>query len=203
MDSDARRRKYGGGVAALAAAVLWLTLPARFDAAKTDIKVDSDKTFSFAAVRTWTCHPDGAGDVKLLISAEDDPKRVAARVDPIIVPAVEHEMTARGYVRGGPDADVYVHYYVLATINQSAQYHGQFLPAVPAWGVPPFAPSTSALSIYPVGTLIIDVTSAAAKAIVWRGSAAREIDVERPAPERRKVLERAVRDLIRRLPQKK
>jgi hypothetical protein len=187
----------------LAAAVAgsWLAIAGHVDA-KTDIRVDYDKTFSFAGLHTWMWHPDGAGDVRLAVSSQDDPKRVAARVDPVIVPAIEREMTARGFARAD-DADVYIHYYVLATVQQSAQYHGQFLPAVPDWGVPPFTPSTSALSIYPVGTLIIDVTSPAAGKIVWRGAAEREIDVERPDNERRKTLEQAIRDLLRKFPPKK
>ena len=110
-------------------------------------------------------------------------------------------MTARGFARVD-GADIYVHYYVLAAVQQSAQYHGQFLPAVPEWGVPPFTASTSALSIYPVGTLIIDVTSAAAGHIVWRGAAERRIDLERPDRERREILERAIRDLLRKFPPK-
>lgn len=171
--------------------------------AKTELTVDYDKTFSFAGLRTWTWHPDGAGDVRLAVSSQDDPKRVAARVDPIIVPAVEREMTGRGFTRAASGADLQVHYYVLATVQQSAQYHGQFVPAVPEWGLPPFTASTSALSIYPVGTLIIDVTSPAKQAIVWRGAAAREISLDRPDEERRKVLERAIRDLLRRFPPKK
>jgi uncharacterized protein DUF4136 len=184
-------------------AIAWLLAPARFDAAKTDIRVDYDKAFSFGGVRTWTWHPDGAGDVRLAVSSYDDPKKVASRVDPIIIPAIEREMTARGVARADDGADVYVHYYVLAMVKQSSQFQGQFLPAVPNWGLPPFAPMTTALSIYPVGTLIIDVTSTAAKAIVWRGAAEREIEIERPDSERRKVLEQAIRDLLKRFPPKK
>jgi hypothetical protein len=202
-DDNTRVRQRRSVFLMLAVLVAWLSAVATYDAAGTDIKVDFDKTFSFAGLRTWSWHPDGAGDVKLWISAEDDPKRVAARVDPIIVPAVDRELAGRGYARVDDRADLFVHYYVLATVGQSAQTHGQFLPAVPQWGVPPFTPSTSALSIYPVGTLIIDVTSPSLKAIVWRGAAERKIDVERPDAERRKVLESAIRDLIRRFPQKK
>ena len=185
------------------AAIAWLSAPARFDGAKTDIRVDYDKTFSFVGLRTWTWHPDGAGDVRLAVSSYDDPKKVASRVDPIIIPTVEREMTARGFARAADGADVYVHYYVLAVVKQSSQYQGQFLPAVPEWGLPPFAPMTTALSIYPVGTLIIDVTSAAARAIVWRGAAEREIDLEQPDDRRRTVLERAIRDLLRKFPPKR
>ena len=196
MKSGIRRGSAGVAIVAL------LLVSIRLDA-KTEINVQYDKKFAFAGLRTWSWHPDGAGDVRLAFTADDDPKRVAARVDPIIIPAVEREMAARGFTRVDGPADLHLHYYVLGTVGTASQTHGQFLPSVPEWGIPPFTPSTSALSIYPVGTLIIDVTSPAVQAIVWRGSAAREINLERPPDERRQVLERAVRDLLRRFPQKK
>jgi hypothetical protein len=188
-------------VRSAAVALLCGAALARPEAAKTDINVDADKTFSFAGLRTWAWHPEGAGDVKLAVSADSDPKRVAARVDPLLVPAIEREMQARGFVKTEGEADLYVHYYVLATVGQSSQYMGQFVAPVPEWGLPPFAPVTTALAIYPVGTLIIDLTSPARGAIVWRGSAQRRITIERPDEERRAVLDRAVRDLIKRIPQ--
>jgi hypothetical protein len=196
-------RRSGAAVAFAAVVVAWLAGTAP-QAAKTDIHVEFDPKFSFAALHTWAWHPDGAGDVKLALSADSDPKRVAAVVDPVIVPAVEREMAARKWSKAtGGAPDVYVHYYFLATVGQTSQYAGQFLPAVPVWGLPPFAPMTTSLDIYPVGTLIIDLTSPSLKAIVWRGSAAREIEIERPAAERRKTLDRAVRDLVAKFPPKK
>jgi hypothetical protein len=77
---------------------------------------------------------------------------------------------------------------------------GQFIAPLPAWGLPPFAPQTSALEIYALGTLIIDISSPKAQGIVWRGSASRKIDVERPDAERKKVVEKAVVDLLKRFP---
>ena len=158
MTSDRRRRRVSIAAAAMAAAIVGLPAPPRVDAAKTDIRVDYDKTFSFAGLRTWAWHPDGAGDVRLAVSSQADPARVAARVDPVVVPAVEREMTARGFTRAAAGADLNVHYYVLATVSQSAQTLGQFLPAVPEWGVPPFSSVTTAEHLS-VGTLVIDVTS--------------------------------------------
>jgi uncharacterized protein DUF4136 len=199
-----------GAAARTSPAIVWAVLAiagivtaARPEAAKTDITVDFDKTFSFAPLRSWAWHPDGAGDVRMAVSSSDDASRVAKRVDPVIVPTIEREMAARGFTKADSAADLYVHYYVLATVNQSSQTMGQFVPAVPEWGLPPFAPMTTALSIYPVGTLIIDVTSPARQAIVWRGAAKRKIDLEKPDNERRAVLERAIRDLIQKLPQPK
>ena len=184
-------------------AITWTIAGPSPEAAKTDISVDFDKAFAFASVHTWAWHPDGPGDVRLAVSSSDDPKRVAARVDPVIIPAVERELGERGLRPIAEHPDVYVHYYVLVTVNQSAQYHGQFLAPVPEWGLPPFAPSTSSLSIYPVGTLIIDIISTAQQAIVWRGAAKRQVDIERPDAERRQVLERAIRDLLKKFPPKK
>jgi Domain of unknown function (DUF4136) len=184
-------------------ALAWASGGVRVNAAKTDISIDFDKSFSFAGLRTWAWHPEGAGDVKMAVTAQDDPKRVAARVDPVIVPTVEREMAARGFAPIAERPDMYVHYYVLVAVGQSSQYMGQFVGAVPEWGLPPFAPSTTSLSVYPVGTLIIDITSPVKQAIVWRGSAARKIDLERPDEERRKVLEQAIRDLLKRFPPKK
>jgi len=183
----------------VAAGLAWLG-GVRPEAAKTDITTQADPEFSFAGLHTWAWHPDGAGDVRQAVSVDTDPTAIKKRVDPIILPAVERELQARGFTKTSGPADLYVHYYVLATVGQMSQYMGQFVAAVPEWGLPPFAPSTTALEIYAVGTLILDVTAPAKNAIVWRGSAQRKIDLERPDKERREILERAIRDLIKQFP---
>jgi hypothetical protein len=174
------------------------------EAAGTDIDATFDKTFAFETVRTWAWHPDGTGNVQLAVSADDDPKKIHARIDPVIVPAVEKELRAVKLTKtDAATADVYVHYYALVAVKQAAQYSGQFLAPVPEWGVPPFVPQTSSLSIFPFGTLLVDLTSRATQAIVWRGSAARKLDFDKSDGERRKNLERAIHDLIRQFPPKK
>jgi len=204
MQAQSGLQRHRSAIAVLVTLAAALAVARPPEAAKTDIRIEYDKAFSFAGLRTWTWHPEGAGDVRLAVSSRDDPTRVAARVDPIIIPTVEREMTARGFSQAAGDATALrLHYYVLVRINQSAQVQGQFLPAVPEWGVPPFTPSTTALSIYPVGTLLLDVTSPAKQAIVWRGAAERDVDLERPDAERRKILERAIHDLLVRFPPKK
>jgi hypothetical protein len=172
-------------------------------AAATDITVEYDRKFAFSGLSTWAWHPDGAGDVRLAVSADDDPRRVAARLDPVIVPSVERELAARKFTQTTADrADLHVHYYALVTIGEMSQFQGQFVAPVPEWGLPPFVPSTTALSVYPFGTLIIDITAPAREAIVWRGAARRKVNLERPDEERRKVMERAIRDLFRKFPPK-
>jgi len=175
----------------------------RLWAAKTDITVEYDKKFSFAGLKTWTWHPEGKGKVLLALTADNDPKKVADRVDPVIIPALEREMSARGFTIAAANPDLYVHYYVLGTLQNSTQVQGQFLPSVPEWGLPPFLASTTATRTYPVGTLIVDVTAPAQQKLVWRGSAARKIQIDRPDAERRKVLEEAIRELLKQFPPKK
>jgi len=204
MSRFARRLRMARPAPTLAiAAALVASAGITAHAAKTDITANFDKTFSFAGLKTWAWHPDGAGEVKMAVSASDDPKRVAGRVDPVILPAIERELRTRGFTRTDGAADLYVHYYVLATVQTSSQYMGQFLAPIPEWGVPPFAPVTTAVEIFPFGTLLVDITSPAKNAIVWRGSAQRKIDLEKPDSERRAVLERAIHDLISRFPPKK
>jgi hypothetical protein len=183
-----------------AAALAWVG-GVRPEAAKTDITTQGDPSFSFAGLHTWAWHPDGAGDVRQAVSADTDPKAIAKRVDPIILPAVERELQSRGFTKAatGP-ADLYVHYYVLASLNSSSQYMGQFVAPIPVWGLPPFAPVTTAIDMYAVGTLILDMTSTAKQAIVWRGAAQRKINLEKPDKERRQILERAIHDLIEKFP---
>jgi uncharacterized protein DUF4136 len=193
-------RVFRGAVAALAAATV--CVPLRLAAAKTDIEITYDKKYSFAGQRRWAWHPDGAGDTRLAMTAQDDAKRVAARVDPVVVPAVERELKGRGLAQVTDTPDFYVHYYFLGTVGELSQVAGQFLPAVPEWGIPPFTASSTALSVYPVGTLIIDITTAANRDIVWRGSAKRKIDMASPDQKRKEVFERAIRDLLKGFPPK-
>jgi len=189
-------------ILAVAAVGLTATM-GRLEAAKTDITVEYDKKFTFTGLKTWSWHPEGKGKVLLALTAENDPQRVADRVDPVIIPALERELGARGLTLAAANPDFYVHYYVLGTLQNSSQVAGQFLPATPEWGIPPFLASTTATRTYPMGTLIVDVTSTAQQRLVWRGTAARKIQIDRPDAERRKVLDDAVRELVKKFPPKK
>jgi Domain of unknown function (DUF4136) len=190
----------GSAVVLAVAACLLATAGAWLEAAKTDLTFQFDKTFSFVGLRTWAWHPDGKGSVHLALTAESDPKRLAGRVDPVIVPAVERELGARKFTIAASNPDLLVNYYVLATIGSSSQVQGQFLPTVPEWGLPPFPMSTTALEVYPVGTVLIDVTDPKRQALVWRGGASRKLNLDSPDAERRKVLEKAIHDLLAKFP---
>jgi len=197
------RRSVARGLLALVVAIGAATAGSVIEAAKTDVTVDYDMRFMFAGLRTWRWHPDGAGDVKMAMSRDDNPAQVQATVDPIIVPAVERELTMNGLVRGDGDTDFFLHYYALVTVGESRQVQGQFLPAVANWGVPPvLLGNSTSLEIYPVGTLVLDVTAVATKQVVWRGVARRKLDIERSGAARRTEIEKAVRELLKNFPPK-
>ena len=198
-----RQRHSAFIVAAAGTAALWLAAGATFEAAKIKITVEHHQTYAFDTVRTWDWSLDGPGEVKLATTAEADPERLRQKVEPVLVPAIERELLARGLQKVSASPDVFVHYYVLVTVGQSSQYMGQFIPSTPEWGVPIVIGGTTALRAYPIGTVLIDVVAPALKSVVWRGAAQAEVDLDKKPEERRVRLEQAVRDMLKRFPPKK
>lgn len=173
--------------------------------ADTKIKVDSkkDDAFNFRGVRTWAWHPDGAGEVKMMLTPDDDPAAVQARFEPVIKDAVVRELTARHLTAAAPGQtpDLHVMYYVLISTGTNRQTIGQNVTAEMYWAVPTFAQSTQNFEILEQGSLILDVSSPATRALVWRGVAQAKIDRERTPAERDTRLRDAIASLIRKFPQ--
>jgi uncharacterized protein DUF4136 len=163
-----------------------------------DVKIDHDKNFDFKAAQTWTWSAT-PGDVRMARTQEDDPEAMRKIAEPVIVAAVNSEMTKRG-LKQAPDAPLVVHYYLLLSVNASAQELGQFLPAVAQWGIPPYAPATQSLEMMNHGSLVLDMTSK--DMIVWRGVANAKIKREGEQPKREELLREAVRDLLKKFPPK-
>ena len=172
--------------------------------AKVKTRSDQDKQFDFKAVRTWGWDVSEQGDVKMARSAEDDPAAIKRQFGPTIVDAVTRELTERGLAAGDASKppDLRFHYYLIVTVGVNAQEAGQFLPAVPEWGLPPFAPQTTAFNIIQQGSLVLDAVSPAAGRVVWRGIAQTEIDTERTDEQRHKRLREVVREIVKRFPRK-
>jgi len=167
------------------------------------VKVEFDKEYDFSKVRTYGWHPDGAGEVKLLMREGGDPEQIRARWEPTIKDAVEKEMGKRGLVpatSGVPD--LYLNYYFLSGPNSEAQTRGQFIGAVPPWGVPDFEMTTSSLKIFEQGTLILDLIDGPKRQIVWRGIGEAKVDRQRTPVEREKRIREAMAELLKKFPPK-
>jgi Domain of unknown function (DUF4136) len=184
--------------------LLCAALAAAVSAAKIKIKAEYDKQFDFKGVRTYAWHPSGAGKLKLLQATDDNAEALHATLDPIIVGAVEQGLAGRGLMKAsGAPPDLNVSYYVLVGPNINAQTVGQFVGSLPVWGLPPFAPSTQSLEIYEQGTLILDIASAKADSVIWRGSANAEIDRQNSDEVRNGRIRDAVQDMLKKLPTKR
>lgn len=167
------------------------------------IRSQYDKTFAFKGLKTWAWHPDGAGDVRMAVTADDNPAAVKEKVDPVIQDAVQQGLAARGFEKApaGTVPQVYVTYYLLINTSQSRQTMGQFVPNVPEWGIPPFSyGATQSLKVFPEGTLILDLTEAKARNIVWRAAAQGEVQFQRQSAQRETALRAAIADMLKKLP---
>ena len=78
---------------------------------------------------------------------------------------------------------------------------GQFLPSTTQWGLPPFAPSTTALTVAEQGSLVFDLS--ANGEVVWRGIAEAKIKMELDQQKRAALLREAVGEILKRFPPKK
>ena len=78
---------------------------------------------------------------------------------------------------------------------------GQFLPVVTEWGVPRLR-QTTALNVYPMGTLVLDVASPDVQHVVWRAVAQAEIDLEKTEAQRAVRIKSVVHDVVAKLPRK-
>jgi hypothetical protein len=163
-----------------------------------DVKINHDKAFDFKGAQTWTWSAK-PGDAKMARTQEDDPEAMRRIAEPVIMSAVADEMARRG-LKQAPTAPLVVTYYLLLSVEASAQTLGQFLPAVTQWGVPPYAPATQSLEMMNQGSLVLDMT--AKDVIVWRGVANAKIKRESENVKREDLIREAVRDLLKKFPPK-
>ena len=169
-------------------------------AAAVDVTVDVDKTFDFEATRTWGWNPDGPGAVRMARTQGDDPDAAQRQAEPIIVATVTNEMERRGWQLAAATPELTVTYFLLLTNDVSGQTAGQFVPATPEWGLPPFTRGTQSIKVMNRGSLVLDVS--ANGAVVWRGVAHARIRLDADAKSREALLREAVRDVVRRFPRR-
>lgn len=175
-----------------------LALTLQVEVEGVDVNVEYDKAFDFRPVRTWAWNPEGVGYVRMARTQDDDPDAVKAKAEPLILDAVEVEMTRRGLQRAASAPDLTITYFLLLTTDMTAQTMGQFLPAVTAWAYQPFAPATQSMKMMNQGALVLDLSTKGV--VVWRGVAQARVAFEADEKKREAVLREGVRDLLRRFP---
>ena len=170
--------------------------------AAVKVKTQFTKSFDFTKAKTWSWHEGGPGEVKMALTADDNPELVRQRAEPIILEAVGATLPQRGLAAAasGAPSDVKIKYYVLITLGTDAQTIGQFLPAVTAWGVPPFSGATQSYSVIERGSLVLDIS--ANKEVVWRGIGQAELKPGQTQEKRAALIRAAVADILKKYPPK-
>jgi hypothetical protein len=192
--------KRAGAVVAMLAVVC----SAALSAARIKVSVQAPPKFDGAGLRTWAWAADGPGQVIMARSSKDDPAPIEKTFGPTIVDAVAKELGARGLATADAgSADLHAHYYLLIAVGFNTQQFGQFLPAVPEWGIPPFQGGNQSYEIISTGSLVLDLISTSAKRIVWRGIAQAEIDSEKTDEQRHARIREAVKELLLKYPKQK
>lgn len=185
-----------------AAALLLLGLGVTVLAAGPKIKIQSKPDFNFAGLKTWAWNPSAPGDVKVWVTATSKSEPVKKQYEPVLMQAIDDELARVGLTKASAAPDFLVTYYLLVTVGSSEQQMGQFLPSVTEWGLPPFTAQTTAISVYPMGTLVLDVASPDVDHVVWRAVAQAEIDLEKTEAQRAVRIKSVVHDVVAKLPRK-
>ena len=194
------RIKLAGALVVLAAVLSSIGL----SAAKIKISVQAPPKFDGAGLRTWAWAADGPGQVIMARSSQDDPKPIEKTFGPTITDAISKELGLRGLATGdAASADLHAHYYLLVAVGFNTQQFGQFLPAVPEWGIPPFAGGNQAYEIISTGSIVLDLISTSAKRIIWRGIAQAEIDSEKTDEQRHVRIREGIHELVLKYPKQK
>jgi hypothetical protein len=158
----------------------------------------------FSQLKIFAWPDDGPGQMKMALTKDDDPEVLRARFEPVIVSAVEQELTKKGFRKAaaGERPDFLVAYFGLVSVSTSGQTLGQFLPGSVAWGLPPFDAVATSLKIYEKGSLVLDVMTPA-KQPMWRAVAQAEVHRDYPAAKRDKNLRDVIADIVKKFPPKK
>jgi len=168
-----------------------------------DVHVENSPTFDFTKLRTWTMNPNGAGNAVRIISENDkDSTQLKKNWETKVLPIVQEGFVKRGFPKATGEPDFYVTCYVLVTAGSSSQQMGQFLPPTLDWGLPYFAPSTTALSVFPQGSLILDIAPRVTNEVVWRGVAQAELKWDDTEAKRSEHVRDAVQELLKKFPPK-
>lgn len=153
-----------------------------------DVHYNYDRAIEFATYKTyrWVDIPDGAVPDQLI---DRDIKR-----------AIDEQLAQKGLTKVEKDADLYVGYRAGIVLEKSISLHRS---GGPHFGGPwDFDTAHGQTSTVPVGLLLVDIYDPGRKQLVWRGSAAKTIDLKKDPDKNFKNLQKAMAKLFKNYPPK-
>ena len=164
------------------------------------VKVTASDKVDFSTLKTWGWSSSGTGYVRMARTADDDPEVVRQRAEPTLKEAVAAMMVKRGLTEAAVSPDIEVTYYLLITVGTQTQEIGQFLSAMPEWGLPPISGPTQSYKIIEQGSLVLDL--AVNHTVVWRGVVQARLKPDQDFAKRQALVRKAVADVLSQYPPK-
>ena len=170
------------------ATVLLLVLAALPALAQT-VQVDYDRSADFDSFRSfaWAATPE--------TSIQGESPLTHSRIKN----AIEHYLAEGGLVEDTASPDLYVTYHTSS--KEEVRYHTSSFGADygPGWGWDPYwgggmSTSTTTMTSYQRGTLVIDLWDADSKQMIWRGSASAVVSAN-PVKEEKQIY-KAIKKMV-------
>ena len=127
----------------------------------------------------------------------------------MVVQAIETALTAKGLTKtDGANADLLVAYQVAVTKEKEVTSFSTGYGMGPGWGGRYYGgyygggTSTTTSSTIFIGSLAFDMYDSAAKTLVWRGLASKQIDTKATPEKRQKNLDKGMAKLLKNYPPK-
>lgn len=157
-----------------------------------DVHYNYDRGANFATYKTyqWVDIPGGSVDDPLI---DRDIKR-----------AVDEQLAQKGFTRVEKDADLYVGYQAVITLEKGVNLFGSS-DNIGGWGGPwgggwRTGTISGQTSTIPVGTLLVGVYDPAKKQLIWRGDAHKTIDLKKDPNKNYNNLQKAMAKLFKNYP---
>jgi hypothetical protein len=126
----------------------------------------------------------------------------------MVVQAIETQLTAKGLTKtDGANADLLVAYQVAVTKEKEVTSYSTGYGMGPGWGGRYYGgygggmSTTTSATIF-IGSLALDMYDSAAKTLVWRGLASKQIDATAKPEKRQKNLDKGMAKLLKSYPPK-
>jgi hypothetical protein len=151
-----------------------------------DVHYNYDRSANFAAYKTyqWVDIPGGTVPDQL--------------IDQAIRRAVDEQLAQKGLTKVEKDADLYIGYRVGIILEKSISVQRTGGPGFGGpWG---FDTAHGQTSTVPVGLLLVDIYDREKEQLIWRGDAAKTIDLKKDPDKNYKNLQKAVTKLFKNYP---
>jgi hypothetical protein len=165
-------------------------------ASAQDVSYNFDQKADFTKYKTYKW---------VTIKDAEQPDELTAKM---IVQAIDTQLAAKGLkkVESG-DADLLVAYQVAVTKEKEVTSYGTGYAMGPGWGGRWYGGygggmTTTTSSTILIGSLALDMYDAAAKTLVWRGLASKQIDTKASPEKRQKNLDKGMAKLLKNYPPK-